>query len=319
MIRVYGLLGVPGPELRDAAAAADLVVGGRRHLDALGVPVERRAVLGSLGNALDRVAQLGADARVVVVASGDPLFFGVVRGLRERGLRPGVATAPSSIAAAFAAVGLPWDDAIVVSAHGRPLRHAANLARAHAKVAVFTSPDNSVRELARELAGLGRWFVLAERLGDPDERVRVLNSDEAACVDAVEPNVVLVLAEPPEASDAPWPGVQAGPARAPRPDVSTAAAVAFARLLPEPGELLAASGALGSEVAALAAWSGAAVVAGPAGSGADLVLADAAGVLLDETTARAIVLVGPTSGLPPSYAWRTESVGECRLTTGVPR
>ncbi len=263
MITVHGLLGSPSSALRDAASAADWVVGGRRHLDALGVPEERRIVLGALRAAVEKVAALPESSRIVVVASGDPLYFGVVRSLRRLGLRPEVVTAPSSIASAFAAVGLPWDDAVVVSVHGRPLAPAVNLARAHAKVAVFTSGEHGVRELAAGLADLDRTYVLAERLGEADERVRVLDTANALTVEPVEPNVVLILDHSPDRPDADWPGDVASPARAPRPRVSAAAAVAFARLLPEPGELLWASGPLAEEVAALARWSGAAVITAP--------------------------------------------------------
>lgn len=211
MITVYGLLGTPSPELRQAAAGADMVVGGRRHLDALAVEPERRITMGALRLAVEKVRELPESAEVVVIASGDPLFFGVVRSLRAAGFLPAVVPAVSSIAAGFAAVGLPWDDAAVVSVHGRPLQPALDLARTAGKVAVFTSAENGIRELAGGLAGLERWYVLAERLGEPDEQVRVLTAAEALVTEPREPNVVLILDRPPSAEDAPWPGDIAGP------------------------------------------------------------------------------------------------------------
>src|SRR5690606_29485493 len=97
-----------------------------------------RVVLGPLAPALDAVAKYVAEDRpVVVLASGDPGFFGIVRALAERfgperlDVRPGV----PSVAAAFARIGLPWDDAVVVSAHGRDPRTAVHLCRARPKVA----------------------------------------------------------------------------------------------------------------------------------------------------------------------------------------
>lgn len=210
MITVHGLLGAPSARLLAEASAADWVVGGRRHLDALGVDDARRITLGSVPAAIEQLLILDADAPVVVVASGDPLFFGIVRTLRAAGLRPRVVTAPSSIAAAFASVGLPWDDAAVVSAHGRPLDEAVAIARTHPKVAVFTSAAHGVRELAGALAGLNRTFVVAERLGEPDERVRVLDHAAAVSAEVAEPNVVLVLADPPDAPDRPWSRAAAG-------------------------------------------------------------------------------------------------------------
>ena len=145
------------------------------------------------------------------------MYFGVVRTLRAAGLRPRVVPAVSSIAAAFAAVGLPWDDAAVVSVHGRPLEPALDLVHTAGKVAVFTSAEHGIRELATALDGLGRWFVLAERLGEPDERVRVLTTAAARTTVPREPNVVLVLDRHPADDDAPWPGGVAGPTRHPSP------------------------------------------------------------------------------------------------------
>lgn len=212
MITVHGLLGRPSDELRADAADADWVVGGRRHLDTIGVPAGQRIVLGGLQAAIEQARALPESARIVVVASGDPLYFGVVRALRAAGLRPAVVPAVSSIAAAFAAVGLPWDDAAVVSVHGRPLEPAVELARTVGKAAVFTSPEHGIRELAAGLAGLDRWFVLAERLGEPDEQVRVLTAGQAAQAEPRQPNVVLILDRHPDSPDAPWPGSVAGPA-----------------------------------------------------------------------------------------------------------
>ncbi len=57
----------------------------------------------------------------VILASGDSLCGSVVvRRLRSIGLRRRSSRA-SSVAEAFARIGLPWDDAITVSAHGRPI------------------------------------------------------------------------------------------------------------------------------------------------------------------------------------------------------
>lgn len=78
--------GTGAPVPAEATAGADLVVGGRRHLDAVALPEGvRRIVLGPLAPALDAIGEYVADGRrVVVLASGDPGFFGIVRALSER-------------------------------------------------------------------------------------------------------------------------------------------------------------------------------------------------------------------------------------------
>ena len=161
------VLGTPAP-----AVDADLFVGGRRHLD--GRPGRHLVVAGDLGPVLDGIA--AEPGRVCVLASGDPGFFGIVRALAARfgpaalDVRPG----PSSVSLAFARLGLPWDDAVVVSAHGRPLREAARVAASAAKAAVLTSPDAPPEALGKELLVLGathRRAVVCSRLGTAREEV----------------------------------------------------------------------------------------------------------------------------------------------------
>ncbi|MFJ9677627.1 precorrin-6y C5,15-methyltransferase (decarboxylating) subunit CbiE [Streptomyces sp. NPDC101194] len=206
MIRVFGTgTGEPlGSDARDALAAATLVVGARRHLEAAGLPAQvERIVLGPLAPALDRIAEHahGGGARVIVLASGDPGFFGIVRALAERfgasalDVRPG---APS-VAVAFARLGLAWDDAVVVSAHGRDPRTAVNACLAHPKVAVLTGPGTGPAELAAGLVNRakGRTLVVATALGDPErERIERLTPAEAVARDWPDPvSVVLCLDE----------------------------------------------------------------------------------------------------------------------------
>jgi len=196
-ITIIGLDGRPLEEeverlLEDAA----LVAGGPRHLEMLGVERDRAVVLaGDLAEALARIE--GSGGPVVVLASGDPGFFGIVRLLGERFGRENLRILPglSSVALAFAGAGLSWDDAFTVSAHGRDPRRAVNVCRAHPKVAVLTSPDFGPAELAEALGGLERTFVVAEKLGDSDERIFYGDAGTVTGMEWEDPNVVLVLDE----------------------------------------------------------------------------------------------------------------------------
>ncbi|HKH38353.1 MAG TPA: precorrin-6y C5,15-methyltransferase (decarboxylating) subunit CbiE [Rubrobacter sp.] len=196
-ITVVGLDGRPLDEkierlLTDAA----LVAGGGRHLEMLGVDRNRAVVLeGDLSEAFARIE--GSEGPVVVLASGDPGFFGIVRLLGERFGREDLCVFPglSSVALAFARAGLSWDDAVTVSAHGRDPRRAINVCRAYPKVAVLTSPDFGPAELAEAFDGLDRTFVIAEKLGETGERVFHGDADTVAGMEWEDPNVVLVLDE----------------------------------------------------------------------------------------------------------------------------
>lgn len=179
---------------RSALAAATLVAGAAHHLALLDVPpAAERIRLGSLDLAAQRIA--GHRGTAVVLADGDPGFFGVVRALRapEYGLEVEVVPAVSSVAAAFARAGMPWDDAQVVVASSRSLRRAVNVCRAHSKVAVLTSPSAGPAELALLLGAVHRTFVICEELGTPRERVTVLTSDKVADHTWRDPNVVISI------------------------------------------------------------------------------------------------------------------------------
>ena len=273
MITVIGLDGSPlAPADSVALAASTLVVGGRRHLAAAPPPPGAAVVeLGPLDPALKALACHHGDA--VVLASGDPGFFGILRALRERGLEYAVRPAVSSVALAFARAALPWDDAQVVSAHGRDPRHAVNVCRAHPKVAVLTGPGCGPAELGAALAGWQRRLVVAEHLGTPAERVTSCTTTQAASRNWDDPNVVIVLAEQSPASAPGWhwpPGATQGGWALPDDDFcrrdavitkSEVRALARARLGPAPGRLIwdvgAGTGSVGIECARL----GAAVVA----------------------------------------------------------
>ena len=192
------VIGWDGSPLADAArsalGAATLVAGAAHHLELPEVPENAERVrLGSVGLAARRIA--GHRGTAVVLADGDPGFFGVVRTLRapEFGLEVEVVPAVSAVAAAFARAGMPWDDAQVVVAHSRTLRRAVNVCRAHTKVAVLTSPGAGPAELGLLLEGVHRSFVICEELGTAREQVTILTSDKAADHTWRDPNVVIVI------------------------------------------------------------------------------------------------------------------------------
>ncbi|MGW6569314.1 precorrin-6y C5,15-methyltransferase (decarboxylating) subunit CbiE [Streptomyces sp. NPDC054975] len=261
---------------RSALSAATLVAGAAHHLALPEIPVAAERIrLGSVDLAARRIA--GHRGTAVVLADGDPGFFGVVRTLRapEHGLEVEVVPAVSSVAAAFARAGMPWDDARIVVAHQRTLRRAVNVCRAHPKVAVLTSPGAGPAELALLLDGVHRTFVICEELGTDREQVTVLTSDKAADHVWRDPNVVIVIGGTAAAPPGGWLMGQETPAVrgwALPPDEPAAArggsgedrtlrAAQLARLGPRVGDLVWDIGCGGGALAVEAARFGAAVIA----------------------------------------------------------
>jgi precorrin-6Y C5,15-methyltransferase (decarboxylating) len=270
-VTVVGCLGAGLPAgAREALAGATLVVGAARHLATVDTAAAR-LVLRDVPAAVSRLA--AHDGHAVVLASGDPGFFGIVRALRAAGIDATVLPAPSSVAVAFARLGLPWDDALVVSAHGRSLRTAVNTCRAHPKVAVLTGPGAGPAELGAALRDLPRRLVVAQRLGGADERITETTPAAAAAAGWPAPTVVLVLGVDVLVPAPLWlAGAQPGPAgwalpeeafrhRASMITKSEVRALVLARLGPRVGDLVWDIGAGSGAVAVECARFGAAVVA----------------------------------------------------------
>ncbi|MFC7815610.1 MULTISPECIES: precorrin-6y C5,15-methyltransferase (decarboxylating) subunit CbiE [unclassified Streptomyces] len=265
---------------RSALGAATLVAGAAHHLALPEVPAAAERVrLGSVALAARRIAAHRGTA--VVLADGDPGFFGVVRTLRapEFGLEVEVVPAVSSVAAAFARAGMPWDDAHVVVAHPRTLRRAVNVCRAHTKVAVLTSPGAGPAELGLLMEGVHRTFVICEELGTAREQVTVVTSEKAADHTWRDPNVVIVVGGstgPGATGDGAGWIAGRGPAAGPRGwslpaeayggdlgegETELLRTAQLARLGPRPGDLVWDIGCGGGAFATEAARAGAAVIA----------------------------------------------------------
>jgi precorrin-6Y C5,15-methyltransferase (decarboxylating) len=275
-VTVIGVDGGPLPAgSANALAGACLVVGGRRHLDAHAPEHARTVELGSLEPALSALLALSGDENAVVLASGDPGFFGAVRALRERGIRCSVLPAISSVQRLMAKIGRSWDDVSVVSAHGRDLAAAINICRARPAVVVLTGPDAGPAQLGSGLVGWRRTLIVGEDLDGPHERVVKVEPAEAARCAWREPNIVLSVAELDSVPRRGWlaGGHPVPPASgwalpeeqfAHRNGMITKAevrAVALSKLAPRPGTLVWDVGSGSGSVAVECARMGAATIA----------------------------------------------------------
>ncbi|NLC71786.1 MAG: precorrin-6y C5,15-methyltransferase (decarboxylating) subunit CbiE [Desulfuromonadaceae bacterium] len=138
--------------------------------------------------------------RVVVLSSGDPLFFGIgsqlLRNLPEKRLEfiPNV----SSVQYAFAKIHISWDDAVFVSVIGRDLNIEIDRIVAAEKVAILTDRVNSPAKVAAELIARGREgykVYLCENLGGAQERITVTDVRALGDLEPAEPNLLILIKE----------------------------------------------------------------------------------------------------------------------------
>jgi precorrin-6Y C5,15-methyltransferase (decarboxylating) len=147
--------------------------------------------------------------QVLVLASGDPLWFGIGRLLLQafppEQLR--FHPAPTSLQLAFARIGRPWQDASWLSLHGRdPEPLAQALQRRPAALAVLCDPGAGGADTVRRMlvaSGLEAAYAcwICERLGHPRERVMRLAAGEPTPPDLDPLHLVLLVATAPPCPD----------------------------------------------------------------------------------------------------------------------
>lgn len=178
---------------------ADVLVGGERQLEYFPAFAGKRLVIkSSLSDLVVKIKALQATHNVVVLASGDPLFYGIAGYLaRQIGpdqleIRPNL----SSLQLAFAQLGESWHDAVLESVHGRPLKGLAQRIDGKAKVALLTDEHNSPTAIGAYLQQFGMTeydAYVAENLGGADERARHYTLGELAAAECSPLNVVILL------------------------------------------------------------------------------------------------------------------------------
>jgi precorrin-6Y C5,15-methyltransferase (decarboxylating) len=184
----------------DAIARSRVLVGGERHLAFFPeFAGERIAIKGGIWLVLDRVAELAGEQTVCVLASGDPMFFGIgAKVVAKVGAEHvEVIPQPSSVAWAFARAGISSDDATVISLHGRPRDGLLTRLKRLSKVALFTDDENSPARLAAYMLENGEpgWRAwVGENLAGPGERIRSFGLAELAeCRDIGPLNVMILV------------------------------------------------------------------------------------------------------------------------------
>lgn len=146
--------GVQGLTVSQKEILADcaLIVSSERHMSLVeGIAVEKIAIT-PLGEALGRIKQTLPSASVGVLASGDPLFYGIGRRILAAFDQELVTVLPalSSMQEACARFKTPWDDVSFVSLHGREYCHLPGLLLTP-KTFVLTDRRNSPDRIAAQL------------------------------------------------------------------------------------------------------------------------------------------------------------------------
>jgi len=201
-----GLDGVAGltDRVRQLVEQATLLVGSDRHLSYFPNHPASRLVLRDFTEAIEQIRHYLATGNpnicIVVLVSGDPLFFGLGRLLLAQ-LPPSQLTFYphlSSLQLAFNRIKVPWQDAQLISVHGRSLEQLnVALQQSVNKIGVLTDHKNTPNAIAQLLLGLDLAncyeFWVCENLGGTDEQVQCLPIEQILQQTFAPLNVVVLL------------------------------------------------------------------------------------------------------------------------------
>jgi precorrin-6Y C5,15-methyltransferase (decarboxylating) len=163
-----------GRNARHALLRASRIIGGQRQLDLLPVCIRGERQLWPSPFSLEPVLARRGEA-VCVLASGDPMFYGVGASLARQVPADEllILPAPSSVSLAAARLGWPLQDVVTLSVVARPLAALNAHLASGLRLLVLSNDGQSPAAMAEQLAergfGASRLSVF-EHLGGPDER-----------------------------------------------------------------------------------------------------------------------------------------------------
>lgn len=196
-----GLSGLTG-RARDILQDAELVLGSEYTLSLLPDLKAHKIPIGpDLIQVLQTLESNLGQKRMAVVASGDPLFYGVARYLCDRLGKEKFEVLPhvSSMQLAFARVKESWEEAYLTNLATHTLESVLDRIRTAEIVGLFTSEEEDPRHIAKQLLARGLDYFRAyvcENLGAPDERVTQGELSDIAEMDFAPLNVMILKRKP---------------------------------------------------------------------------------------------------------------------------
>ncbi|MDC0254714.1 precorrin-6y C5,15-methyltransferase (decarboxylating) subunit CbiE [Bacteriovoracales bacterium] len=181
---------------------AQVLVGGERHLDFFSdFKGEKMTLKNGLMNAIYSIGEKCQEENVVVLASGDPLFYGVGDIITKKVGKEHVEIIPtcSSVQLAFSRIGKKWDDAKVISLHGRGIKGLVNKIRDEYKVFLMTDEVNTPSAISEYLQSYDEtdWsFTVCENLEGSNEKIHQFANIADVKGDFSPLNVVILLRDP---------------------------------------------------------------------------------------------------------------------------
>ncbi|MHB8841022.1 MAG: precorrin-6y C5,15-methyltransferase (decarboxylating) subunit CbiE [Candidatus Aquicultor sp.] len=186
------------PAAQKHIATADVLIGGKRLLDSVDTAgKDIYYITGHIDSALEELERC-KDKNTVVVVSGDPGFYSILRTIRTRlpdlsiNAIPGI----SSVQVLFALIGQEWQDVVFTSVHGRSTDELDKVTGQNKKVCLLTDDKLTAPAIARHLRerGVGGRAVVGKNLSYPNQEIIDTTVDALAAMKGLESCVLYIEA-----------------------------------------------------------------------------------------------------------------------------
>jgi len=177
------------PAALKAIEEAEVLFGAPRHIGPyrkkMGEAKEFRELASPFSAALDEIEKASSTGKVAVLVSGDPCFYSYLGLLRKRfspeelTLYPGI----SSFQVLMARTGTLWNNAVIMSVHGRELSEVVEAYDRSPLLVLLTDPKNTPPVVASSLLKAGRregTALVGRDLSYPEERIDTYTIPELA-------------------------------------------------------------------------------------------------------------------------------------------
>ena len=198
------------PEVLEVIRNGRVFSGGKRHHDIMAPLLPKDAEWIDITVPLDAVFEqyvkfstLNSQFSIIIIASGDPLFFGFANTIRRKMPEAGIVVYPAfnSLQMLAHRLVMPYHDMRIVSLTGRPWQEFDRaLIEGTQKIGVLTDKEHTPAAIARHMLDYGYTnyqMNIGEHLGNPDEEaVSTLSLEAAAQRTFASPNCLILTSCP---------------------------------------------------------------------------------------------------------------------------
>ena len=176
---------------------ADIVIGAKRNLESIDKVTGIKMEMGSKLSELTEYLEVNLDKEIAVLASGDPLIYGIGKYLSEQFADSQLTIIPgiSAVQYMFSRIPLDMNEVYITSSHGK--KPDFNQILSYAKVAMVTDHLIGPAEIAQEISirGLSKVLWIGENLTYPDENISKTLPKDVKKGTKFKRNVVVILDE----------------------------------------------------------------------------------------------------------------------------